>query len=368
MAKIFHEKKDAASWRTSKAERRAYLIGEIGRVSEGSIVTAFMTLFLVFQGIDLKLVAGVMLAVKIIDALDDVIFGYFVDRIHITRWTAFRRITGEGKYLPWFRLTFALFPIFTILFFLMPTGMSMTGKLIWFAVFYVLYDFGYTLVEVPMNSMMVTLTDNLDERNHIIKYKTAVGGLAVMLVQVVWMVLVSEYVGIPLRLVALVSSVIFFFMMLPIATKVREYNTDLANVNEAEKERYSLRDMLNCVKTNKYLMILLLSNLLMNGLATGGAIGTFVSYYHFHSSLILAIPIFLAIVPQLIAQMNTDRACKRFGKVQVVLVSGLIGAFFYFLIYYFWQQFYHGGRTAGHPGSPGEHEQDGAEFPAAGYH
>ena len=339
MAKILKTTISKENWHTSKAERRAYLIGEIGRCCEGGIVTSFMTLFLVFQGIDLKLVAGVMLAVKIIDALDDVIFGYFIDRLHVEKLTLLRKITGEGKYLPWFRLTFALFPLFTILFFLMPTSLSMTGKLIWFTVFYILYDFGYTLVEVPMNSMMVTLTDNLDERNHIIKYKTAVGGLAVILVQVLWMVLVSEYVGIPLRLVALVSSVVFFFMMLPLATKVREYNTELANVDEKEKEHYSLRDMLNCVKTNKYLMILLLSTLLLNGLATGGAIGTFVSYYHFHSSLILAIPIFIAIVPQLIAQMNTDRACKRFGKVRVVLVSGLIGAFFYFLIYFFGNNF-----------------------------
>lgn len=156
-----------------------------------------------------------------------------------------------------------------------------------------------------------------------------------MLVQVLWMILVSEYVGIPLRLVALVSSVVFFFLMLPLALQVKEHNPELSNVDEAEKERYSLQDMFRCVRTNKYLMILLLSNLLMNGLATGGAIGTFVSYYHFHSSVILAVPIFLSIVPTLIVLMNTDKLCKRFGKLQVVLAGGLIGAFFYTLIYFF---------------------------------
>ena len=124
MAKILKTTISKENWHTSKAERRAYLIGEIGRCCEGGIVTSFMTLFLVFQGIDLKLVAGVMLAVKIIDALDDVIFGYFIDRLHVEKLTLLRKITGEGKYLPWFRLTFALFPLFTILFFLMPTSLS----------------------------------------------------------------------------------------------------------------------------------------------------------------------------------------------------------------------------------------------------
>lgn len=328
------EKVDKTGWKTTGQERRCYVTGEIGRVCEGSIVTAFMTLFLVFQGIPLTLVAGVMLAVKIIDALDDILFGYFVDRIQITKWKAFQKITGQGKYLPWFRLTFSLFPLFTILFFLMPTGFSMTGKLIWFTIFYILYDFSYTLVEVPMNSMMVTLTDNLDERNTIIQYKTVIGGLAVILVQVLWMVLVSEYVGIPLRLVALLSSIIFFFLMLPIATKIKEHNTVLKNVDRENTEHYSFRDMLNCVRTNKYLLILLLSTLFMSCLATGGAVGTFVSYYHFHSSLILAIPIFIAIVPQLVAQMQTARLVKRFGKIRVLVTTGLFGALIYTGIFF----------------------------------
>ncbi len=326
-------------WLTSKRERASYIVGEIGRVCEGNIVTSFMTLFLVFQGIELTLVAGVMLAVKIIDAVNDVAFGYLVDRIKITEWKLTRKIAGSGKYLPWFRLTFALFPLFTVLFFLMPTTLSMTGKLIWFAVFYILYDFAYTLVEVPMNSMMVTLTDNMDERNHIIQNKTIIGAIALILVQVLWMALVSEYVGIALRVVAIVSSVVFFFTMLPLATKVREHNTSLASVAPEETSAYSFKDMLNCVKTNKYLLVLLLSTFLMSGLATGGAVGVFVSYYHFNSSLILAIPIFIAIIPQMIAQMQTARLAKRFGKIRLLLSTGLVGSLFYLGIYFVGQNF-----------------------------
>lgn len=332
--KIEKNNQNTQGWKTSRRERICYIVGEIGRVCEGSIVTSFMTLFLIFQGIDLTLVAGVMLSVKVIDALDDVIFGYLIDRLNITEWKAFRLITGEGKYLPWFRLTFSLFPLFTILFFLMPTSLSMNGKLIWFTIFYLLYDFGYTLVEVPMNSMMVTITDNLDERNTIIQYKTVIGGLAVILVQVLWMVCVSEYVGIPLRLVALVSSVLFFFLMLPLAFHVREHNTVLVNVEEDEAERYSFRDMIHCVRTNKYLMLLLLSSLLLSCLATGGAVGTFVSYYHFHSSLILAIPIFIAIIPQMIAQLQTAKLVKKFGKIRVLVTTGLFGSLIYAGIFF----------------------------------
>lgn len=320
---------------TTKKERLSYLFGEIGRLSEGSIVTGFMTVFLVFQGMDLRLVAGVMLAVKIIDAVDDVLFGYLVDRLKIKEWKFLKKITGEGRYLPWFRLTFALFPLFTIMFFLMPNNISLSGKLVWFAVFYILYDLAYTLVEVPMNSMMVTLTDNIDERNHIIQLKTVIGGLVVILIQIVWVVLISEYVGIPLRVVALVSSVIFFFMMLPITNKVKEHNTVLESANKEIVEHYSFKDMFHVVRTNKYLLILLLSTLLLTGLATGGAVGLFVSYYHFNSSLILIIPIFIAMIPQLYATLQTKKLTKKYGKIRVLLITGLVGSVFYTAIYFF---------------------------------
>jgi len=253
------QKVSQEGWRTTKKERRSYIIGDLGRTLEGYIVTAMMSTFMIFQGINMAAIAGAMLIVKIIDAFDDVIFGYLVDRIHITQWKAFQKVTGEGKYLPWYRLTFFLFPIFTALFFCMPRGWGAGGKLAWFFIFYLLYDLSYTLVEVPMQSMIVTLTDNTDERNSILQAKTIINSIATIGAGMIWTVAISEHVGIGIREVALVSSVAFFFMMLPLGRGVKEHNTTLANADPKETEKYSLKDMWTCIKTNKYLMILLLS-------------------------------------------------------------------------------------------------------------
>ena len=88
---------------------------------------------------------------------------------------------------------------------------------------------------------------------------------------------------------------------------VKEHNTTLANVDPDENEKYTLKDMWNCIKTNKYLMLLLLSTVITACLQTGGAVGLLVSYYHFGSSLIMAIPIAIAFIPQTIAQMSARR-------------------------------------------------------------
>ncbi len=334
MAEERTRKLQPAEWRSTKKERRNYIIGDLGRTLEGYIITAMMSTFLIFQGIELTTVATVMLAVKIIDAFDDVIFGFLVDRIKIGRIKALRKIAGEGKYLPWYRLTFIFFPIFTVLFFFMPASLPEAAKIIWFAVFYLLYDLSYTLVEVPMSSMIVTLTDQVDERNSILQTKTIVGGMATMGAGVLFMVMISEYVGIPIRIVALVSSIAFFIMMLPLVRGVKEHNTTLANVDPKETEKYTLRDMWHCVRTNKYLMILLLSTVITSALATGSAVGALVSYYHFGSSLVLIIPITISIIPVLLAQMQTKKLTQKYGKLKVFMIAGLIGAAIQLSIYF----------------------------------
>lgn len=244
------------NWQTTRSERLNYYIGDLGRTLEGYIVTAFMTLFLLFQGINLVKISAAILIVKIIDACDDVVFGFLIDKLNIRNSRLLGKLAGEGKYLPWYRATFFLFPIFTVIFFLMPQEASDTLKIGWFMVTYLLYDLSYTLVEVPMNSMIVSLTDNVDERNSILQFKGILSGIFTVLAGVVWMFLVSEHVGFSMRAVAIVSSVIFFIMMLPLATKVKEHNVELKNAeNEQETQHYTFRDMLECIKTNKYKVI-----------------------------------------------------------------------------------------------------------------
>ncbi len=333
------QKKNAVNrdgWKTTKRERINYYIGDLGRTLEGYIVTAFMTLFLLFQGIDLVRISVAILVVKVIDACDDMVFGFLIDKLNIKESRIFGKMAGQGKYLPWYRATFFLFPIFTVLFFLMPKNIPDTAKIVWFMVTYLLYDFSYTLVEVPMNSMIVSLTDNNGERSHLLQTKGILSGIGTVAAGIVWMALISEHVGLSMRSVAIVSSIIFFFMMLPLASGVKEHNAELKNAQEeTNTQSYTLRDMLDCIKTNKYMAIILLSMLIYGGLQTGASLGTYASYYLYGDSMILVVPIAIAFFPQLIAQLNTDKLCSKFGKKKVYMFCGLLAAVLYGMIYFF---------------------------------
>ena len=316
---------DKSSWLTTKKQRAKYYIADLGRTCEGAIVTTFMTMFLLMQGIDPAKMAGIMLIVKVIDSFDDVIFGYLIDRI---------KIKGEGKYLPWYKHSYMLLPIFVIIFFMMPQNTSEGVKLAWFGIFYLLYDLAYTVVEVPMNSLAITITDNVEERNVIIQNRNILNTNIIMIIGIVFYVLISEAVGLSIKWCVVGASVVFLAMMIPVTRGVEEYNTELKNVDEEENAHYTFKDMLECVKTNKYIFVLLLSSIVTSCLATGANLANFVCYYHFGNSLIFAIPIAVAAIPGLIAQLNTAKIAKRFGKLKTVLTLGLLGGIPLIMIYF----------------------------------
>lgn len=325
---------DKSTWLTTTKQRSRYYISDLGRTCEGALITTFMTMFLLMQGINPAKTAGIMLAVKIVDSFDDIIFGFLIDRLKLTNLSKLKRIIGEGKYLPWYRLTFWMFPIFTICFFMMPMQLSEGFKLVWFAVFYLLYDLTYTLVEVPMNSLSVSITDNLEERNTIIQNRQILNNNVIIFIGLIFYSLVSEMVGLPIKWVVVGSSVIFFIMMLFVVNGVKEYNTELKNADEDDIGHYTLKDMFDCVRTNKYIFVLLLSSIVTSCLATGANLANFVAYYHFGNSMIFVIPIAIAAVPGLIAQLSTAKLTKKFGKVRVILVAGLLAGVPLMMIYF----------------------------------
>ena len=233
-------------WRMSRSERNWYYVGDTARLFCSALVGAYMTMFLMFQGVSTASVATAILIVKFIDSIDDVLFGFIIDKFKLTEWKIFKKAAGDGKYMPWYRLFFWTFPAATILFFLMPKESTDSVKIAWFFVTYLLYDLTCTLTEVPMQSMVTTLTDSPSERNSILTVKGVITVIGAVGISIVVSALISESVGVPLRSVGIWGSVIFLILMIPMVSKVKEYNTDLKNVEqEGSQEKYTIKDMIS---------------------------------------------------------------------------------------------------------------------------
>lgn len=323
-----------AGFSLSAKERVAYYSGDIGRLIGMAIVASYMTTFLAFQGLSMTSLAAFILIVKIVDAVDDVVFGFFVDKLKITEWKLLKRIVGKGKYLPWFRLTFAFCPIATILFFLMPSGAPDAVKIAWFTITYIIYDFSCTLIEVPMNSLVLTLTDNVDERNHILKMRGIITVLGGVFAGLALSVLISEGVGVPISVAAIIISAICLVAMIPLAKVGKEYNVELKNTENEKEEKYTLRQMWNCIKTNKYMTIVLISELIVCCTATAGAVQNLVSFYLLNNSLFLSIPVLLAFIPAMILSGFADKIAKKFGRKNSFVACSIIAGAMFLIMFF----------------------------------
>lgn len=136
-------------------KRIGYGIGDLGCNLVFSTMASYLMVFYtdVF-GITAAAAGTMMLVTKFIDALTDTGMGLIVDRTH-TRW-------GQGR--PYFLFGAVPFAVFTFMTFYIP-DMGTTGKLIWAYVSYCLLCTAYTVVNIPLNTIVPRLTSDIHERN-----------------------------------------------------------------------------------------------------------------------------------------------------------------------------------------------------------
>lgn len=323
-------------WLMSRSEKTWYYVGDTARLFCSSLVASYMTMFLMFQGINMSSLATAMLIVKIIDSVDDVLFGFIIDKINITEWKIFKRFAGKGKYMPWYRLFFWTFPVATILFFLMPKNSSDAFKIVWFFVTYLLYDFTCTLSEVPMQSMITTLTDSPSERNSILTVKGVITVVAAIGMSIIVSALLSENVGVPLRDIGVCGALIFLVFMLPMAFKVHEHNTELRNVEqEGSQTQYTFKDMINCVLTNKYILVYFLAVIVSTLFSTRTAVESFLGFYIFDDSMVFTYVMLIGFVPGIILSGFCGKIADKVGKRNALAFIFVLLAASHLIIYFF---------------------------------
>ena len=220
----------------------------------------------------------------------------------------------KEKCLPWLRFVTGAIPIVTIALFAMPRGLGEAGKLLWLGIFYVLWDTAYTLTDVPVYSMLTTMTDNLDERTHLLSLNRVFSGAGVLLYGVVLNLLISENVGMGATWAVTALSVFSALTMVPLCVNCREH----VRAVETPEERFTPRQMLRYLGSNKYLLIYYGGFFCTEALRTSNTVLLFVSFYLFGNSAYSVLLSVLNMVPGVFAAMAMPWLLKKFDKFQVL--------------------------------------------------
>lgn len=98
-------------------------------------------------------IAGMFVVCRVIDGITDLLVGFAIDKTR-TRW---------GKSRPWFLFGAIPFALAAFLAFSVP-DISPNGKLVYAYVTYIFLSFMYTVVNIPLASILPALTDDPNER------------------------------------------------------------------------------------------------------------------------------------------------------------------------------------------------------------
>ena len=168
-----------SAYQTGRRERIAYFLFFLGQnILWG--YAGFVETFLTDLGITAATAAAILLVPKLWDAVNDVLFGYLVDRY---------KFKNGQKFIPWIRIGTAAVGITTVAMFAIPETMAQPQKIALFLVAYVLFDISYTIQDAPAFALTTVMTSDVEERSAVIaggKLWSMVGGvIATLLVPMV---------------------------------------------------------------------------------------------------------------------------------------------------------------------------------------
>lgn len=294
-------------------ERMSYWSFGAGMLVFYQIVASFLNSFIVMQGVSMVKVAGIILAVKIWDAVNDPLFAFIFDRVKFKK----------EKCLPWLRIAAIVMPFASIAFFNMPHNWSEGGKLAWFAITYVLWDFCFTINDIPFYSMSTTMTLDTNERDTIYNVARVFNGGGYFLVQIVMTYLISEACGMSYGKASMIICGIGIPFIIPLCFVCKERYA--VTEKSQQQEKYTLKQMWTFLKGNKYLLIMYSCQILSGLLATGGAAGLLGTYYVYGGTKWTIINTLIGMLPGPILGILIPKWLKHFDRFHIYIFAVILG-------------------------------------------
>lgn len=313
-------------------ENFAYGIACGGQNMSYTFMASYLTFFFVnVFGIDPTIVATMLFIEGIWDAVNDPIMGSIVDK---TR-------TRFGKLRPYLLVIPVPLAVVTMLLFAGPVLMAestMGAKVAYMVITYFIWEFLYTICDVPFWGMSAAISPNPEDRTRAISSArftaTILGGLPGLVLPVLIDLINGGAVNISMQKVFLVIGIVVSFVGMGLFS--------LAGICTRERvaqslEEPSLLESFRYLFQNKPLLLLIAYNVLSN---LGGIKDIFQNYYFINVLGSASINIIIGIpgtIVGFVAFMLIGPLKKRFNNKQIVItmtiVCGLLPVLTYFLGY-----------------------------------
>ncbi len=282
-----------------------------------NLVWQMITLYLMFfytdvMGLNPSSVGIMFLVTRLIDGVTDVLMGMLIDNTN-TKW-------GKSRpYFLWGAVPFALFAIAT---FYVP-DFGPQGRLIWAYATYTGLSLMYTMVNIPLASILPSLTDNAHERTVLATTRMVFSFLGATLISSVAMPMIdtlgngdkaSGYL-MTMTVWAIVAALLFLFSFKNVEERVEV----------VQAKRINLVTAYRSLKDNGPWKVFALNIVFMWGafFFQGGALIYYVTYNLQQPELVSVIAGITAFVP-MIGTLVAPLLSKRMLKIRVYQIASVV--------------------------------------------
>ena len=271
---------------------------------------------------------GLMFAItKIFDGVTDYMVGVLIDRTN----------TKMGRNRPWMLYGAPVLAIGMVLLFCVPTSWSVGGKLAWAYITYIIFSFGYTMVNIPMGTIVPSLSNDAVERTKIVTARTVFSNLgsltsAAMVIPMVYYFAggqdaSNEMLAIGYRNTNIVLGIIVIIIMAICVASIEEINPPLI-VKREKSATGGLFDDLKEVFTYKPFVLMLIVIFFLFGAyyLMFGAIQYFFTYVIGDVTKMSLATSIMTITP-IVTQILTPVLNRQISKRNLMIVGTAIDMF-----------------------------------------
>lgn len=313
----------------SMRDKIGYTLGDLGNCCTEQFRSMFLAVFytLVLK-VDPVHVGILMLITKFWDAINDPIIGAIVDS---------RVNKGKGKFIPWIRAFAFPTAVLCVLGFVNVSSWAYGVRLIYMFVSYVVYEIMYTCVNVPFGSLSSVMTDDVNQRTDLSRYRS-LGGTIFMTVIVIAgpLFLYKDNQPIPenFLIMAAICAAIGFVCLMVTCAWCKE-RVVLAPVTK-KKEKLNYLEVIKGISQNKALLGCMLASFIgIVGAGMVNGLNTYLFRDYFGNVKIQAISGTLSVLWSLIAFVGIKFVAKKFGKKEWIMYSATFSVIVFAVLFFF---------------------------------
>lgn len=291
-----------------------------------NLIWQMISLYLLFfytniMHLNAAAISVMFLVTKLFDGVTDLIVGFLIDKTH-TKW---------GKSRPWILFGAIPFAVTAVLAFSVP-NISQTGMLIYAYITYMLLSLAYTIVNIPMASILSALSEDPAERTNLATCRVFFSYIGSTVVSAFGLTLVDKFGNgnqalgfrLVMMLFGIIGCLIFFFCFFNTKERVQE-----------QAEKVSIIENLLCLIHNKPWKIFALNIIWFFGgyVIQASAVIYYFTYVVGNESLVQIVATITTLVP-VAANLCVPFLVKKILKKNlmqigsVIHIAGLVIIFF----------------------------------------